>query len=86
MVIRDLKIDLIAKFADTVMFINPNNSDFDACMIPTGQYLRYEFDDGLHLLTRIKTELNILKTPYGPTGSIFLDFIPQHFRFESAEK
>lgn len=84
-VIKDSKLDIVERFSDTIMLIDIDNDNIDARITPDGLHLRNEFDDGVHFLTKLRTEIYLLKNLYGPTGSIFLNYIPQQFRFESTD-
>jgi replicative DNA helicase len=84
-VIRDVRFDSIETYADSVMMINLKTSDFVVHVVTGNSTIKNNDAATQTLITRIKTEITLLKNTYGPLGSVFLNFIPQQWIFESIE-
>ena len=85
-VIRDARYDVIETYSDTVMMINLKSSDFAVHLVTSDSTIKCDKSAmNQKLVTKIRTEITLLKNTYGPLGSVFLNFIPQQWKFESIE-
>lgn len=84
--IRDARYDVIEAYSDTVMMINLKSSDFAVHLVTSDSTIKCDKSTmNQKLVTKIRTEITLLKNSYGPLGSVFLNFIPQQWKFESIE-
>lgn len=85
-VIRDARYDGIETYSDTVMMVNLNSSDFAVHLVTSESAIKCD-EPAMNqkLVTKVRTEITLLKNTYGPLGSVFFNFIPQQCKFESVE-